>query len=264
VSTEFLPSLDLSGRVAVVTGASRGIGHAIAVDLAERGATLACASRNSDEAQLVAEEIEGRGREAAAFAVDVRSEDSILGLRDGVIERFGRVDILVNNAGIAVLEGAVNGTAQAWRDVLDTNLTGAYLGTLHLAEELGSSGHGAVVNIGSINGVVAMKQLSAYCASKGGLHHLTRQMALDLAELGVRVNCVAPGFVATDMFETSHSDERKDWIARLHALGRVGRTEEIACAVSFLCSDLASFVTGATLLVDGGLTAQFGLDSGPF
>jgi NAD(P)-dependent dehydrogenase (short-subunit alcohol dehydrogenase family) len=263
VNGRSLPSLDLTGRVAVVTGASRGIGRAIVLDLAERGATVACASRDTTEARRVAREISDGGAVAAAFAVDVRNEDSILALRDGVVERFGQVDILVNNAGIAVLEGAMNGTAQAWRDVLETNLTGAYLGTLHLAGELGRSGRGAVVNIGSINGVVAMKQLSAYCASKGGLHHLTRQMALDLAGQGVRVNCVAPGFVATDMYETSHSEERKDWIARLHALGRVGRADEIACAVSFLCSDLASFVTGATLLVDGGLTAQFGLDSGP-
>src|SRR5437762_3209265 len=140
---------------------------------------------------------------------------------------------------VAVVTGAVDGTRAGWQEVIDANLTGPYLGTLHLAEELGRSGHGAVVNVGSIYGVVSMKRLSAYCASKGGLHHLTRQMALDLAELGVRVNCVAPGFIATEMFEASHSPARKEWIARLHALGRVGRAEEVASAVAFLCSDLA-------------------------
>jgi NAD(P)-dependent dehydrogenase (short-subunit alcohol dehydrogenase family) len=261
--TAALPALDLSGRVAVVTGASRGIGRAIAIDLAARGARVACVSRNLALAGETAEAIRELGGDVELFEVDVRSEDSIRALAESVASRLGGADILVNNAGVAVLEGVVDGTYAGWQEVIETNLTGPYLATLHFSELLRSSGRGAVVNVGSVNGVGAMRSLSAYCASKGGLHQLTRQMSLDLAGLGIRVNCVAPGFIATDMFDTSHTEERKAWIAKLHALGRVGRAEEVASVVSFLCSDLASFMTGAVLLVDGGLTVQYGLDAGP-
>jgi 3-oxoacyl-[acyl-carrier protein] reductase len=259
-----LPGLDLSGRVAVVTGASRGIGRAVAVDLACHGATVACASRDVDLATVTAQAIEAAGCTAMAVPVDVRDEASVTAMAASVLQRFGGVDILVNNAGIAG-RGSVAGTDLAdWSDVLSTNLTGAFLCSRVLLEPLSRSGHGAIVNVGSIYGVVAVKGPAAYCASKGGLHHLTRQMALDLAERGIRVNCVAPGFIKTDMFDTSHSEPRKVHIAKLHALRRVGLPEEVAYPVSFLCSDLASFITGAILMVDGGLTVQFGLDAVEF
>jgi NAD(P)-dependent dehydrogenase (short-subunit alcohol dehydrogenase family) len=253
-------SLDLTGRVAVVTGASRGIGKAVALDLAARGALVACASREIERARETAA---AAGEGACGFVVDVREEESVQALADAVTETFGRVDVLVNNAGIALLETPADATLDNWNDTIATNLTGPYLCTQRFLHSLSQSGRGAVVNISSIHGAVTIKRLAAYAATKGGLDALTRQSALDLADWGIRVNCVAPGFIRTDMFESGHPEERKEWIAGLHALGRVGRPEEVAYAVSFLCSDLAAFITGAVLFVDGGLTAQFGFDAQP-
>jgi 3-oxoacyl-[acyl-carrier protein] reductase len=253
-----VPGIDLSGRVAVVTGASRGIGRAIAIDLAARGARVACASRDRALAGETA-----AGANGMAFTCDVRSEESVQALCDDVLRELGPVDILVNNAGVAVIEPIEGASTEGWNDVIASNLTAAFLTMRAFAEPLARSGRGAIVNIGSINGLVTMHELASYCASKGGLHHLSRQAANELGPRGIRVNCVAPGFVRSDMFDTSHSEERKAWIARLHALGRVGAPEEIAHVVSFLCSDLAAFVTGAVIPVDGGLTTQFGLELGP-
>jgi NAD(P)-dependent dehydrogenase (short-subunit alcohol dehydrogenase family) len=254
------PGIDLDGRVAVVTGANRGIGLAIARDLAARGAVVACTARSLDEAAAAAAAIETDGGRARAYPLDVRGEPSIAALAGAVRRDLGPASILVNNAGIAALEPIEQTTLEAWDDVIRTNLTGCFLCIKHLVGQLRESGRGAVVNIGSINGVSSMRDLASYAAAKGGLHHLTRELALELAP-AVRVNCVAPGFIRTDMFEEGHPEERKAWIARLHALGRVGLPAEVAYAVSFLCSDLASFVTGEVLMVDGGLTSQFGFDA---
>jgi 3-oxoacyl-[acyl-carrier protein] reductase len=254
-------SAELAGRIALVTGASRGIGRAIAVDLARSGATVAACSRDREQTAETVRLIEAVGGGADAFLADLRSPDQTDALIGSVVERLGGLDILVNNAGIARTAGGLSETLEGWNDVLATNLTAPFLLARRAVEHLAARGHGAIVNVGSVMGLVAMRDLTAYAAAKAGLHHMTRQLALDLASVGVRVNCVAPGFVRTALFEASHTDERKAHIAKLHALGRVGVPEEVAHAVTYLASDRASFVTGACLVVDGGLTAQAGIDA---
>lgn len=260
--TEWGAPLTLTGRSILVTGASQGIGRAIALELAARGARVACASRTAARAESVAREITQRDGWAEPITLDVRDEASVERAVTTALDRLDGLDGLVNNAGVVRSGPVIDSSLAAWREVLDTNLTGAFLCSRAVSRSLAASGRGAIVNVGSINGVATMKGIGAYCASKAGLHHLTRQLALELADIGIRVNCVVPGFVRTDMFETGHPEERKRWIARLHALGRVGEAREVAPAVAFLCSDLASFITGAVLAVDGGLTVQFGFDAG--
>jgi 3-oxoacyl-[acyl-carrier protein] reductase len=249
----------LRERVALVTGASRGIGRAIALDLARHDTVVAAASRDVPATQSTLESIVAEGGKASLFEADLREEHRIVDLIEQVVSELGRLDVLVNNAGVSRLEGASTESLEGWNDLIATNLTAPFLLVRHSVKHLKRSGSGAVVNVGSVLGVVAMQNVSAYCAAKAALHHLTRQQALDLARWNVRVNCVAPGFIRTEMYEDSHPPERKERIARLHALGRVGTPEEVAQAVTFLVSDAASFITGSCLLVDGGLTAQFGL-----
>jgi NAD(P)-dependent dehydrogenase (short-subunit alcohol dehydrogenase family) len=254
-----MSSAALHDRVALVTGASRGIGRAIAVDLARNQAFVAAASRDVSATEGTLAGIASEGGRAAFFEADLRHEEAIVDLIERVIADLGRLDVLVNNAGVSRLEGAASESLEGWNEVLTTNLTAPFLLVRHAADHLKGAGSGAVVNVGSVLGVVAMREASAYCAAKAALHHLTQQQALDLAPWNVRVNCVAPGFIRTEMYEGGHPPERKVKIAELHALGRVGDPEEVARAVTFLASDAASFITGACLLVDGGLTAQFGL-----
>ncbi len=248
----------LKDGVAIVTGASRGIGRAVAVDLAANGAFVAAASRDEELTQETVDAITEAGGEALSVPTDLQSEGEIKRLVRTVVDLRGGIDIVVNNAGIGRLEGVESETLEGFNDVLATNLAAPFALIKHAADALKASGAASVINIGSVLGIVGMRDHTAYCAAKGGLHHMTRQIALELAPSNVRVNCVAPGFIRTGMYH-EHPAELKQEIERLHALGRAGEVEEVADAVTFLASDKASFITGTCLSVDGGLTSQFGM-----
>jgi NAD(P)-dependent dehydrogenase (short-subunit alcohol dehydrogenase family) len=248
-----LDSFDLSGRLALVTGAGRGIGEACAVGLAEAGADLVLVSRSREELAEVAQRAEAIGRRAQVAPCDVTSADDVRAVADGA----GRVDILVNSAGTNVPEPFLDVSEQTFDAVLAVNLKGTFLMSQAIGRSMAERGDGSIVNISSQMGHVGGPNRTAYCASKHGVEGLTKAMALELAPRGVRVNAVAPTFIETPMTKGFLADPefRADTISRI-PLGRVGHVDDVVGAVVYLASPAASLVTGASLLVDGGYTAQ--------
>jgi NAD(P)-dependent dehydrogenase (short-subunit alcohol dehydrogenase family) len=248
-----LPSFDLSGRVALVTGAGRGIGVACALGLAEAGADLVLVSRSARELQAVAERVEASGRRAVVAPCDVTSAEDVRALA----EEAGRVDVLVNGAGTNIPEPFLDVSEQSFDALVAVNLKGTFLVSQALARSMAMRGDGSIVNISSQMGHVGGPNRTVYCASKHGVEGLTKAMALDLAPRGVRVNAVAPTYIETPMTSGFLADPefRADTISRI-PLGRVGSVGDVVGAVVYLASPAASLVTGASLLVDGGYTAQ--------
>src|SRR5437868_14900236 len=232
--------IDLKGRVAVVTGASQGIGRACAIALAARGAKVALAARNQEKLAVVAQEIQNNSGEAAAFQLDVANEDEIKSGIKAAIERFGKIDILVNNAGIARDQLVMRMKRADWDAVLATNLTGAYLCSQQVVGSMLKQRWGRIVNITSVVGQSGQAGQANYSASKAGLIGLTMALARELGSRNITVNAVAPGFIETAMTSVL-SDEFKQTAMKAIPLGRAGTPEEVAHCVAFLASDEAAY-----------------------
>ncbi|MCE8417122.1 SDR family oxidoreductase [Rhodovulum sulfidophilum] len=245
------------GKTALITGASTGIGAAIAHELAASGATVCLAARTASKLTPVVEDIAAAGGKAYAMPCDVSDPGAVEALVARTVETTGGLHLLVNNAGIsgpAADAGAY--PLDGWREVIDTNLNGVFYGLRFGLPAIEASGGGAVVNMSSILGSVGMATSPAYVAAKHALLGLTKSAALAYAQRGIRINAVGPAFVRTPMIDDGLDAETQARITALHPVGRMGRSDEISGLAAFLLSDRASFVTGSYHLADGGFTAQ--------
>jgi 3-oxoacyl-[acyl-carrier protein] reductase len=242
----------LTGKIALVTGASQGIGRACALELAKAGATVALAARNIEKLDAVAAEIAAAGGSAKAYALDVSSEESIKAAAKAVLADHGGVHILVNNAGITKDGLALRMRLADFDDVLRTNLTGAFLLTQAVISSMMKARWGRVINITSVVGETGAAGQANYAASKAGLIGLTKSLAREFASRGITVNAIAPGFIETAMTHAL-TDEQKAGILAQIPLARYGADADIAAAVAYLASDAAGYITGHTLDVNGGM-----------
>jgi 3-oxoacyl-[acyl-carrier protein] reductase len=242
----------LKDKVAVVTGASRGIGRAIALKMAECGAKVVVSARSTEALESLVKEICELGGEALSVPTDISSSADVDRLFDTAMEAFGRVDILVNNAGITRDNLLVRMKDADWDAVLDTNLKGAFLCSRAAAKIMGKQRIGRIINISSVVGEMGNAGQANYCASKAGLIGLTKSVARELSKRNVTVNAVTPGFIVTDMTEVLNEKVKESLLGQI-PLGRFGEAEDIVSAVLFLASDQAGYITGQVLGVNGGM-----------
>jgi len=254
-----LPSFRVDGRLAAVTGASRGLGRAIAIGLAAAGADVAVTDLTSDigECDSVAQEVEALGRRALALPLDVRDRESAAAAVDAIVKAWGGLDIWVNNAGIIIRKPALELAEEDWDAVVNVDLKGVFLGAQAAARAMVERGGGKIINIASINGMIGSRTRAAYCASKAGAINLTRTLALEWATHKINVNAVAPTYIDTPL--TQRLFEDKEFLQEVLGrtpMRRLGRPEEVAAAAVFLASPASDMITGHTLVVDGGWTAS--------
>jgi 3-oxoacyl-[acyl-carrier protein] reductase len=244
--------MSLSGRVALVTGASQGIGQACALKLAESGATVALAARNQEKLNEIVQQIAGRGGQASAFALDVAEEEQIKSTIKSILAQFGKIDILVNNAGITRDQLVMRMKRADWDSVLSTNLTAAYLCIQQVIASMLKQRWGRIINMTSVFGRMGQAGQANYAASKAGLIGLTMAIAREVGSRNITCNAVAPGFIETAM-TSGFSEEFKQNALKNIPLGRIGTPQDVANAVAFLASEDASYITGHVLDVNGGL-----------
>ena len=251
----------LDGKVALITGGAGAIGLATARRFASEGAIVVVADRDERRAEHVAAELRGTGAQAMGIAVDVSSEASVRSLVSQTTAAYGRIDILFSCAGVLVSGTAPETSLADWQSTLDVNLTGPFLASKHVLPVMIANGGGSIVHMSSTAGLVGETAIAAYCASKGGVLMLARQMALDYARQGIRVNVICPGWIDTPFNDPAieaagGKDALQPFVDNMVPIGRQGTPEEVADVVAFLASDDSRLMTGSVVTIDGGLTAQ--------
>lgn len=248
---------DLSGKVAIVTGAGRGIGYHIALALAKYGADIVVCSRTTSELEKVSIEIEKLGKQAMIQSLDVTNIKSIPSMVDKTMKTFGHIDILVNNAGVNRPQWALDVTEENWDLVMNTNLKALFFCAQTVGRVMIKQKKGKIINISSDAGSVGLLRRAAYCASKGGVNLLTKVLALEWAQYNINVNAIAPAFIKTPLTEPMFEEKGfREYVLGNTPLGRVGEPKDVSGALVFLASEASNYMTGSVMLIDGGWTAH--------